>query len=172
MSPRILLILLASGLAAPAFAQPAHLHSTAPGAQQHVDQRQAEQSRRIAEGQRSGALTRHETRRLERGQAHIDRMEQRAQADGRLSRREAAQIERAQDRQSRHIRHDRHDRQHDFNHDGRRDRHEGHGVRHDGRRDHGHGYGRDARRFGHHGGYGERRYGYDRSDRRAYAARR
>jgi len=39
-----------------------------------------------------------------------------------VTRREQNRIEHAQDVQSRHINREKHDRQHDFNHDGRKDR--------------------------------------------------
>lgn len=67
--------------------------------------REARQHARIAQGVRSGQLTRAETARLLAGQARIDRMQIRARAgDGRIGPRERARIERAQDRQSRVIR--------------------------------------------------------------------
>ena len=47
-----------------------------------VDARQERQQNRIAEGVASGQLTPRETARLERGEARIERMEQRAKADG------------------------------------------------------------------------------------------
>ena len=91
-------------------------------AQSVVDQRQANQERRIDQGVRSGALTEREAARLDRGQAHIDRMEDRAQADGRVTARERRRLDQAQDVQSQRIYREKHDRQHDFNHDGRQDR--------------------------------------------------
>ena len=87
-----------------------------------VDQRQANQERRIDQGVASGSLTQREANRLERGQQHVDNMENRAKADGVVTRRERARLNHAQNVQSRHIYAQKHDRQHDFNHDGRVDR--------------------------------------------------
>ena len=104
--------------AVPAFAQ-----STPPaGAQQRIDQREANQQKRIEQGEKSGALTQREAGRLEKGQARVGRMEQRAAADGTVSGKEARRIEHAQDVQSRRIQRQKHDRQHDVNHDGKTDR--------------------------------------------------
>lgn len=77
-----------------------------------IDQRQANQERRIDQGISSGALTPGEATRLERGQARIERMERRALADGRMSPQERRRIMHAQDVQSRHIYREKHDRQH------------------------------------------------------------
>src|SRR5689334_16369243 len=66
----------------------------------HIDQRQAEQQRRIDQGVKSGQLTPQEAARLQKGQDRVQRMEDQARADGKITRREAAEIERAQDRQS------------------------------------------------------------------------
>jgi len=68
-----------------------------------VDRREARQHVRIAQGVRSGELTRVEARRLRAGQRHVHRMERRAKADGMVTRRERWRIEHAQDRQSRAI---------------------------------------------------------------------
>lgn len=87
-----------------------------------IDQRQANQERRIDQGIASGSLTQREANRLERGQQRVDNMENRAKADGVVTRQERARINRAQDRQSDRIYAQKHDRQHDFNHDGRVDR--------------------------------------------------
>ncbi len=106
-------LLLAAVLAVPFFAQA----QTA-----RMEQRELNQERRIQQGEASGSLTPREAARLERGQAHVDRMEARAAADGKVTRREQNRIEHAQDVQSRHINREKYDRQHDFNHDGRKDR--------------------------------------------------
>jgi len=87
-----------------------------------VDQRQANQEQRIDQGVASGSLTQREANRLERGQQHVDNMENRAKSDGVVTNRERAQLHRAQDRQSERIYAQKHDRQHDYNHDGRVDR--------------------------------------------------
>jgi hypothetical protein len=75
-------------------------------------QRDVNQQRRIASGLRDGSLTKHETARLENGQARVDRAEYRAGRDGRIGAGEQTRVARAQDRQSARIRHQRHDAQH------------------------------------------------------------
>ena len=47
-----------------------------------VDQRQAQQSKRIEQGVKSGQLTEKETARLQKGQAHVQKAEDKAMADG------------------------------------------------------------------------------------------
>lgn len=88
----------------------------------NIDQRQANQEARIQQGVNSGSLTPREAARLERGQGRVDRMEGRAKADGVVTDRERARIQHAENRQSREINREKHDRQHDYNHDGRKDR--------------------------------------------------
>ena len=88
----------------------------------NIDQRQMNQEARIQQGVQSGSLTQQEAVRLERGQQHVDRMENRAKADGVVTNRERTNLQRAENHQSREIRREKHDRQHDFNHDGRKDR--------------------------------------------------
>jgi hypothetical protein len=83
-----------------------------------IDQRQANQASRIDQGQASGALTNREAARLERGQQHVQNLENKAMADGTVTGREAARIEHSQDVQSRRIARQKHDRQHDYNHNG------------------------------------------------------
>lgn len=78
----------------------------------HIDQRQANQERRIDQGIASGQLTGQEAARLEKGQAHVQQMEDQALADDAVTKRERARIERAQNRQSRRIARQKHDRQH------------------------------------------------------------
>ena len=87
-----------------------------------VDQRQANQEQRIDQGVASGSLTQREANRLERGQQHVDNMENRAKADGVVTRGERARLHQAQDAQSARIYRQKHDRQHDYNHNGRVDR--------------------------------------------------
>lgn len=76
-----------------------------------IDQRQANQERRIDQGVASGQLTEQEANRLNRQQEHINKMEDRAKADGVVTNRERARIEHAQDRASRNIAREKHDRQ-------------------------------------------------------------
>ncbi|MEQ1774718.1 MAG: hypothetical protein ABL891_13140 [Burkholderiales bacterium] len=76
-----------------------------------VDQRQANQQKRIDEGVKSGELNKKEAARLQKGQDRVQRMEDKARADGKIDKKEARQIERAQDRQSDKIYREKHDKQ-------------------------------------------------------------
>lgn len=87
-----------------------------------IDQRQANQERRIDQGVASGSLTQREANRLERGQQRVGNMENRAKADGVVTSQERARISHAQNVQSERIYEQKHDRQHDYNHNGRVDR--------------------------------------------------
>ena len=92
-----------AALALPAFAQT----TSTP----RIDQRQANQERRIEQGEKSGALTKKEAARLEKGQARIQKMENKATADGKVTAKERARIEKAQNRESRRIFREKHDKQ-------------------------------------------------------------
>ena len=76
-----------------------------------VDQRQANQERRIEQGEKSGALTGKEAARLEKGQAHVQKMENKAVADGKVTKKERARLEHAQNNQSSKIYRQKHDKQ-------------------------------------------------------------
>ena len=76
-----------------------------------IDQRQANQDARIQQGTQSGALTQKEATKLDKGQTHVQNMENKAMADGTVTKKEAARVEHAQDVQSRHIYRQKHDRQ-------------------------------------------------------------
>jgi hypothetical protein len=76
-----------------------------------VDQRQANQERRIEQGEKSGALNQREAARLEKGQAHVQKMENKAVADGKVTPKEQARINKAQNKQSRRIAKQKHDAQ-------------------------------------------------------------
>jgi uncharacterized membrane protein YebE (DUF533 family) len=86
------------------------------------DQRQANQERRIDQGAQSGALTPKETGRLEKGQDHLQSMEDKAKSDGQVTKQERAKLQHAENRQSERIYRQKHDRQHDYNHNGQVDR--------------------------------------------------
>lgn len=101
-----------------AFALPVMAQTTTP----NVDQRQANQQKRIDQGVASGQLTGKEAARLEKGQEHVQKVEDKAKADGKVTAKERARIHKAQDAQSRHIAREKHDRQRDRNHDGKKDR--------------------------------------------------
>jgi len=76
-----------------------------------VDQREANQQSRIAEGAASGQLTPKETNRLEKQQAKIDAVEAKDKADGKVTKRERARLHRMQDRASQNIHAQKHDAQ-------------------------------------------------------------
>jgi hypothetical protein len=86
-----------------------------------VDQRQMNQEARIQQGTQSGALTQKEAANLEKGQTHVQNVENKAMADGTVNKKEAGRIEHAQDQQSKKVYRQKHDRQHDYNHDGKKD---------------------------------------------------
>lgn len=73
--------------------------------------RDVDQQKRIEQGLQSGQLTSGEARKLEAGEAHIDRSEQRDLRNGRLSASERAQIQRQQNRESKAIYNQKHDAQ-------------------------------------------------------------
>ena len=77
-----------------------------------MERREARQDARIAQGCRSGQLTRPEAMRLRVRERRIERAERRAGRDGFVSRGESRHIERIQDRQSRRIHRLRHNARH------------------------------------------------------------
>ena len=100
---RILAVVAMVSVAAPLLAQ---TKST-----ERIDRRQAEQQRRIDQGVKSGELTKREATQLQKGQEHVQKMENRATADGKVTAKERARIEHAQDLQSRRIAREKHDKQ-------------------------------------------------------------
>lgn len=76
-----------------------------------VDQREANQDKRIQNGVASGQLTAKETYRLEKQQAGINRAEAHAEADGKVTRAERLRLHRKQDRASTAIFQQKHDAQ-------------------------------------------------------------
>ncbi|MGE0762380.1 MAG: hypothetical protein AB7N80_03780 [Bdellovibrionales bacterium] len=76
-----------------------------------ADRRQVHQRARIADGVKSGELTRGEAKKLRAGERHVRRLERRAESDGSVTANEAARIEGAQDRQSERIYNEKHDEQ-------------------------------------------------------------
>lgn len=101
------MLLAVSAMALLAAAGSANAETEMPG----IDQRQANQERRIDQGIGSGQLNRREANRLEREQSHIDRMENRAKADGVVTNKERARIQHRQNQASRHIAREKHDAQ-------------------------------------------------------------
>ena len=86
------------------------------------DQRQANQEQRIQQGTQSGSLTQKEAARLERGQVRLQRMEDKAKSDGVVTKQERGRLQHAENVESKRIYREKHDRQHDYNHDGKKDR--------------------------------------------------
>ena len=76
-----------------------------------VDQRQANQQKRIDAGAKSGQLTPKEAARLQKGQARVQKAENKAMADGKVTAKERARIEKMQDRESKRVARERHDKQ-------------------------------------------------------------
>lgn len=85
--------------------------STDTTSTKRIDQRQANQQKRIDQGVQSGQLNQKEAARLEKGQAHVQKKEDKAMADGKVTKKERARIEHAQDVQSKKIRREKHDKQ-------------------------------------------------------------
>jgi uncharacterized membrane protein YebE (DUF533 family) len=78
-----------------------------------IDKREENQQDRIGAGIAKGDLTPREAINLERGQARIDRMENRAKADGVVTARERARINNAQNVESAKIYNKRHNARRD-----------------------------------------------------------
>lgn len=85
------------------FAAAAQAQSTGSETERNVDQQQ-----RVEQGLKSGQLSTGEARKLEQGEARIDRTEQRDLANGSLSASEKAQIQREQNHESAMIYKDKH----------------------------------------------------------------
>jgi hypothetical protein len=102
-----------------AFAQTTAPHD--PMATPRIDQRQANQEKRIDQGVASGQLTAHEAKRLEKGEQRIGNAETRAKADGTVTAQERKHLTRMENKESHAIYRQKHDGQRDMNHDGKRD---------------------------------------------------
>ena len=76
-----------------------------------VVQRNANQQERIEQGLQSGQLTTKEASQLEKGEARIEKMEQRADANGKMTDAEKRRIEQAQNKESQQIYQDKHNAQ-------------------------------------------------------------
>lgn len=76
-----------------------------------LDAREQNQRERIAQGVRSGELTRPETRRLVRGEARLHRHELIAKSDGIVTRAERLRLQRHANGMSQRIYRQKHDRQ-------------------------------------------------------------
>lgn len=76
-----------------------------------IDQRQANQEKRIDQGIASGELNKRETKRLEKEQVVINKAEDKAKADGTVTKKERVRLHKMQNHASRDIRHQKHDAQ-------------------------------------------------------------
>jgi hypothetical protein len=93
-------------------AVPGLVNAQTPAPGTRIDQRQTNQDKRIDQGVQSGQLNQREAARLDKGQARVDKMENRALAnDGKIGKVEARRIEKAQDVQSARIYRQKHDKQ-------------------------------------------------------------
>ena len=100
------LIALLTLAGASAFAQ---TPASAPGTNTpRVDQREARQQARIAQGAANGSLTARETQHLEKEQARIDNTEAKAKSDGTVTAKERRRLHAMQDGASRDIHRKRH----------------------------------------------------------------
>ena len=117
-----LLIAVLSVFALPVMAQTAPAPAKNPAATPGVDQRQVNQQQRIDQGVASGQLTGKEAAKLEKGQAQVEKKEAKAKADGKVTAKEREKLKKAQDKQSKKINQQKHDKQHDLDHDGKKDR--------------------------------------------------
>ena len=99
--------LVIAALPALAFAQATPATPATPG----IDKRQAEQQKRIDQGVKSGRLSGREAAKLEKGQAKVQRMEDKAKGDGVVTAQERKRITHEQNKQSKRIARQKHDRQ-------------------------------------------------------------
>ena len=89
----------------------ASIGAFAQAATPRVDGRQHRQETRIDAGVASGELTARETRRLEKQQVHVDKVEARAKADGTVSAGERRHLNKVQNRSSANVYKQKHDAQ-------------------------------------------------------------
>lgn len=68
-----------------------------------IDKRQENQEKRIEKGVETGKLTTKEAANLEKGQQHVQNLEDKALADGKVTKMEKTKIAHAQNKQSRKI---------------------------------------------------------------------
>ena len=104
-------IAIGLGFATGAIAQTVPATSTRPHNAASETGRDVDQQQRIEQGLQSGQLSSGEARKLEAGEARIDKTEQRDLRNGSLSASERAQIQREQNRESAAIHNQKHDAQ-------------------------------------------------------------
>lgn len=78
-----------------------------------IDQRLANQEKRVEQGVKSGALTAKEVERLERREDKIRAEAAAAKADGKVTKQERKHLQQELNQQSRAIQHEKHDHRHD-----------------------------------------------------------
>lgn len=112
MNKTTLSTLAAAVLAFTALGASAQTAASAPGTHTpRIDQRQANQEKRIDQGIASGELTKREARRMNRQQNRIDAAENKAKADGTVTAQERKRLTQAQNQTSRNIYRQKHDAQ-------------------------------------------------------------
>ena len=102
-----LLSVAAAAASTMAFAQPASAPAATPG----IDARQARQEQRIDQGVASGQLNKRETRRLDREQGAIQRVENKTKTDGTVTAHERKRLHHMQHHASKDISRQKHDAQ-------------------------------------------------------------
>jgi hypothetical protein len=110
MKFNVLIAAVAVTLGGAAFAQ-VFVAPKDPLATPKIDQRQANQEKRIDRGINSGALTPKETARLDQREAKIESDKLAAKADGKVTRAERRKLTREENHASRAIKRQKHDRQ-------------------------------------------------------------
>ncbi len=110
MKLNTLIAAVALTLGGAAFAQ-APVAPKDPLATPKIDQRQANQEKRIDQGINSGALTPKETARLDQRETKIESDKLAAKADGKVTRAERRKLRREENRASAAIKRQKHDRQ-------------------------------------------------------------
>lgn len=76
-----------------------------------LDNRQDKQKARITQGVKSGELTKKETARMVKGQAQLQRMENRAKSDGVVTKKERVRLQHKANKESGKIYRNKHDKQ-------------------------------------------------------------
>ena len=110
MKLNTLIAAVALTLGGAAFAQ-APVAPKDPLATPKIDQRQANQEKRIDQGLNSGALTPKDTARLDQRETKIESDKLAAKADGKVTRAERRKLKREENRASAAIKRQKHDRQ-------------------------------------------------------------
>jgi len=82
-----------------------------PAATPGVDKRQDNQQKRIDQGVQSGQLNEKEAARMDKGQARVEKIEDKAKSDGVVTKDERRRLHHAQNNESQRIHRQKHDRQ-------------------------------------------------------------